>query len=101
MRVWSSSTGSGKRGSTIITNPNTAAFETTPESTAATSGVDCVRSPQPAVEREERRLDREGGEEAEEDPVVRARAAALERERALLTPKATIEASISSEPAIV
>ena len=41
---------------------------------------------QPAVEGEERRLDRERDREAEEDPVVRARAPVDERERPLRDP---------------
>ena len=42
-----------------------------------------VGGPQPAVERQERRLDRERDEEAEEDPVVAARARVDQAERAL------------------
>ena len=60
-----------------------------------------VGGPQPAVERQQRRLDREGDEEAEEDPVVAARARVDQAERALGESEATIDASISSEPAIV
>src|SRR4029078_10140389 len=40
--VRKSSTGSGKWGRTIQTRPKTAAFETTPERIAATSGGDWV-----------------------------------------------------------
>ena len=52
--------------------PATAAFETTPESSAATSGGACVYAPRSQPwKRQQRRLDGEGGDEAEEDPVVR------------------------------
>ncbi len=46
-----------------------------------------VRERQPAVEREERRLDREGDREAEEDPDVVARPRLGERERPLRHPE--------------
>jgi hypothetical protein len=46
-----------------------------------------VRRSQPAVEREQRRLDGERGEEAQEHPVVRARADVGEEERALRDPE--------------
>ena len=60
----------------------------------------CTRA-QPAVEGQERRLDREGGQEPEEDQVVRARPDLGEEEVPCEMPNAMIEASISSEPAIV
>ena len=67
----------------IITKPNDGLRDDA-ESSAATSGVDCVRAARShLVEREERRLHGERGHEPEEDPVVRARRALLQRERPL------------------
>ena len=97
-----SSTGPGKCGSTIQMKPKTAAFETTPESSAATSGgasVYAVRS-QPwngssgALTANATRKPRK----TQSLPLV------PESSRLNVPceiPKATIEASISSEPAIV
>jgi hypothetical protein len=61
----------------------------------------CVGEAKPAVERQQRRLDGEGGEEAEEDPVVRARADLRELECALRDPERDDRASMCSEPTIV
>ena len=84
-------------------NPYAAAFETTPESTADDLGRRlAVGVRQPAVEREERRLDGERGREAEEDPVVRRSCPSSIRSNVpCCSPKTMIDASISSEPAIV
>ncbi len=100
--VRQSSTGPGKWGSTIQTRPNTAAFETTPESSAATSGGDSVYAA--------RSQPWNGSSGA-----FTANAATKPRKIQSLSlvpdstrenvpcemPKATIEASIRSEPAIV
>ena len=96
------STGSGKCGSTIQTRPKTAAFETTPERSAATSGGASVYA-----ERSQPWKGRSGALTAkaamnprkirsfELVPISESRKVPCEM------PNAMIEASISSEPAIV